>query len=149
MKRMTYGLALLAALLTAACSQQQDGAASDEPVSLETTEQRLSYGIAYGLGERLKADGVPLDVAAFTLGLQHAFDGHPVLVALADYADEEAEPLDKGRRCWGVFSLPRLVRVAEVVEDACALVSVSFGATLSTLGQVIVFTTLNGFLFGV
>ena len=81
MKRMTYGLALLAALLTAACSQQQDGAASDEPVSLETTEQRLSYGIAYGLGERLKADGVPLDVAAFTLGLQHAFDGTEQLLS--------------------------------------------------------------------
>ena len=44
MTRITYGLALLAALLTAACSQQQDAGA--ELTSLETTEQRLSYGIA-------------------------------------------------------------------------------------------------------
>ena len=54
----TYGLALLAARI-AACSQQDNE--GEQPVTLETTEQRLSYGIAYGLGERLKADGVPLD----------------------------------------------------------------------------------------
>ena len=42
---------------------------------LDSTEERLSYGIAFGLGEGLKADGVPLDVAAFSAGLRDAFEG--------------------------------------------------------------------------
>jgi FKBP-type peptidyl-prolyl cis-trans isomerase len=44
-------------------------------VALDSTEKRLSYGIAYGFGQRLKQDGVPLDTTAFGLGLRHAYDG--------------------------------------------------------------------------
>ena len=77
MIRMTNGLALLATLLLAACSQQDnaDSQGAAEPV-LETSEQRLSYGIAYGLGERLDADGVPIDVDAFNAGIRDAFEGN-------------------------------------------------------------------------
>jgi FKBP-type peptidyl-prolyl cis-trans isomerase len=52
-------------------------AAAPAPASAEltTTEQRLSYGIAYGLGQRMKADGVPLDASSFGLGLSDALDG--------------------------------------------------------------------------
>ncbi len=88
MTRFTYGLALLAALLTAACTQQQEAAAPDDLTTLETTEQRLSYGIAYGLGERLKADGVPLDVDAFNLGLRHAFEGQERLLTQEEIGQE-------------------------------------------------------------
>lgn len=76
MNRTKMGLAALAVLFTAACSQQADQTSTEpETVELDTTEKRLSYGIAFGLGERLKADGVPLDVAAFTVGLRDAFEG--------------------------------------------------------------------------
>ena len=78
-----FALVLFAALLVSACGQQgTDGAAEGETAAaktdelvLDTTEERLSYGIAYGLGERLKNDGVPLDVAAFSAGLGDSFDG--------------------------------------------------------------------------
>jgi FKBP-type peptidyl-prolyl cis-trans isomerase len=80
MKNPSYYLALLLAVLTlSACEQQQatnetaDGATSESEVVLDTTEERLSYGIAFGLGQRLKSDGVPLDVAAFSVGLADAF----------------------------------------------------------------------------
>lgn len=89
MNRITLGLALLAALIMTACSQQSEEAASDsETVTLDTTEERLSYGIAYGLGERLKADGVPLDVDAFSLGIAHAFKGEERLLSQEDIGRE-------------------------------------------------------------
>ena len=49
-------------------------------VQLETTEQRLSYGIAFGLGKRMQADNVPMDVDAFSAGLRDALeDNEPLL----------------------------------------------------------------------
>ena len=89
MNRMTLGLALLLALLMAACSQKTEQAPTEpETAELDTTEKRLSYGIAYGLGERLKADGVPLDVDAFTLGLRHSFKGEERLLSAEEIGQE-------------------------------------------------------------
>jgi FKBP-type peptidyl-prolyl cis-trans isomerase len=86
MKILNYALALLVMALIAACGQKE--APTEAPVALDTTEERLSYGIAFGLGERLKADGVPLDVAAFGLGLQHAFDGSDPLLTQEEIGQE-------------------------------------------------------------
>jgi FKBP-type peptidyl-prolyl cis-trans isomerase len=74
-------LALAALTSLAACTQPTGDAASDatavEPaaLTLDSSEKRLSYAIAYGLGERLKADGVPVDVAAFSEGMRHGLEG--------------------------------------------------------------------------
>ena len=79
MMKLNYAMLLFAVFLLSACGQQD--AETETPVEvaeeliLDSTEERLSYGIAYGLGERLKADGVPLDVAAFSAGLKDAFEG--------------------------------------------------------------------------
>lgn len=81
-----YALPLAVASLVAlqACNQQTadsgktpETAAASTPaaVQLETTEQRLSYGIALTLGQRMKADAVPMDVDAFTAGLRDALTG--------------------------------------------------------------------------
>jgi FKBP-type peptidyl-prolyl cis-trans isomerase len=43
--------------------------------TLLSSDQRLSYGIAFGLGQRMEADGVPLDTGAFTAGLSDALSG--------------------------------------------------------------------------
>jgi FKBP-type peptidyl-prolyl cis-trans isomerase len=83
MMKCKYALVLFAGFLVSACDQQgKDSApaaevapAKADELVLDTTEERLSYGIAYGLGERLKNDGVPLDVAAFSAGLGDSFDG--------------------------------------------------------------------------
>jgi len=78
MKKFALPLALVATVTLQACNQQSaPEAASTAPaeVVLEATNQRLSYGIAYGLGQRMAADSVPMDVPAFTAGLQDALDG--------------------------------------------------------------------------
>lgn len=52
-----------------------DAAPAAADADLATSDQRLSYGIAFGLGQRMKADGVPLDTGAFTAGLSDALAG--------------------------------------------------------------------------
>lgn len=84
MMKIHVPLAMLAVFTLSACEQKPATEAVPEAettgVVLETTEERLSYGIAYGLGQRLKQDGVPLDVPAFAEGLSHAFeDREPLL----------------------------------------------------------------------
>ena len=81
MKKYALPLALVSVFTLQACNEQsstttQDtAAAAPAGVFLETSEQRLSYGIAYGLGQRMAADGVPLDAGAFSAGLTDALEG--------------------------------------------------------------------------
>ena len=89
-------LALCALLTVVACSQPggesapaTDAAATtDAPVALDSTEKKISYGIAYGLGQRLRADEVPVDVAAFSAGLQHAIEGSQPLMTQEEIGAE-------------------------------------------------------------
>ena len=82
MKKYALPLALLSAITLQACNQQSSApeaaapaAAAAATVTLETTQQRLSYGIAYGLGQRMAADSVPMDIDAFTAGLRDTLEG--------------------------------------------------------------------------
>ena len=86
-------LALVAVLGITACTQEQGsapGSAETSPaeVSLETREQRLSYGIAYGLGQRLAMDGVPVDADAFNAGIKHALEGTDPLLTQEEIGAE-------------------------------------------------------------
>lgn len=79
MKKFALPLALVATVALQACNQQSapepEAESATDEVALEDSSQRLSYGIAYGLGQRMAADSVPMDVPAFTAGLQDALDG--------------------------------------------------------------------------
>ena len=88
MKKYALPLALAGLVTLQACNQQtaeteKPTAAAPTPAApaapaelkLETTEQRLSYGIALTLGNRMKADQVPMDVDAFSAGLRDALTG--------------------------------------------------------------------------
>jgi len=82
MKKYALPLALVSVFTLQACNDQSSttqtqGTAAEAPagVSLESSEQRLSYGIAYGLGQRMAADGVPMDADAFSAGLTDALEG--------------------------------------------------------------------------
>lgn len=80
MKKYLVPLALVSAVALQACNQKPPAAPAEEAKApaesaLTTSEQRLSYGIAYGLGQRMKADGVPLDAAAFGVGLADSLEG--------------------------------------------------------------------------
>jgi len=93
MKKFALPLALAAAVTLQACNQQQSAApaetaAAPATTALETTEQRLSYGIAYGLGQRMKADNVPLDVDAFAAGMRDALDGTEARLSQEEIAAE-------------------------------------------------------------
>jgi hypothetical protein len=77
MKKFALPLVLAATVALQACNQpaEPEAAASSADVALDNTTQRLSYGIAYGLGQRMAADGVPMDVPAFSAGLKDAMEG--------------------------------------------------------------------------
>lgn len=79
MKKYAIPLALTSVLALQACNQATTppAATSDAPatIALETSQQRLSYGIALSLGQRMQADSVPMDIDAFTLGLRDGLEG--------------------------------------------------------------------------
>ena len=82
MKKYALPLALVSVFALQACNEKTTEApaavvpeAAPAGASLETTEQRLSYGIAYGLGQRMASEGVPLDTDAFAVGLADALAG--------------------------------------------------------------------------
>jgi len=86
MKKYVLPLALVGVVALQACNQKAaEPAATTAPaapveeasatVALDTSEQRLSYGIAFSLGQRMKTDEVPMDVDAFSAGLRDAIEG--------------------------------------------------------------------------
>ena len=81
--KVTCGMAAVAlASALAGC-----GAPTEEPkqeVVLETTDARLSYGIGLRMGQRMSADGMTVDIAAYAAGLEDAVTG-----AEAQLTDEE------------------------------------------------------------
>jgi len=81
--KVTCGMAVVAlASALAGC-----GAPTEEPkqeVVLETTDARLSYGIGLRMGQRMSADGMTVDIAAYAAGLEDAMTG-----AEAQLTDEE------------------------------------------------------------
>ncbi|MAT91005.1 MAG: hypothetical protein CME59_00225 [Halioglobus sp.] len=82
MKKFALPLALVGAVVLQACNQQGTGGGeaaqqtqAPSAPALDTPEQRLSYGIAYSLGQRMAAEGLPLDSDAFQLGVTDALAG--------------------------------------------------------------------------
>ncbi len=71
--------------------------------SLDTVEQRVSYGIALNLGANLARQGVVVDQAAFLAGLQDGLAGKPArlpeseLRAAFEVAQEKAKQAGAGR----------------------------------------------------
>lgn len=72
--------ALFAVVALTACQQQSGGDAADvaeAELQLETPNQRLSYGVALGLGRNMANDGMSVDVDAFAAGLRDAMTDAP------------------------------------------------------------------------
>lgn len=69
---MTKKLLMVTAVAVALAGCGPDRAADDD-VSLEDERGRLSYGLGYNLGERIKED-IDLDVDAFAAGVRHAVE---------------------------------------------------------------------------
>jgi len=79
MNRMIKTAAAVGAVIAlAACQQQDSGSESAEAeLQLETSNQRLSYGVALGLGRNMANDGMTVDVDAFAAGLRDAMTNSP------------------------------------------------------------------------
>ena len=81
MKKYALPLALLGLVTLPACNQQtstETQPATQETsaeLALDTTERRLSYGIAYNLGQGMAAEGFPVDMDAFKAGVTDALAG--------------------------------------------------------------------------
>jgi FKBP-type peptidyl-prolyl cis-trans isomerase len=94
MKKYALPLALAGIVALQACNQQsaptpEAEVAGDAGVTaLETSTQRLSYGIAYGLGARMLIDSVPMDMDAFNAGMRDALDGAEPLLTQEEIASE-------------------------------------------------------------
>ncbi len=90
MKKYLLPVALLSMVALQACNEQSttSEAVDSDTVVLETSSQRLSYGIAYGLGSRMLLDSVPMDMNAFTAGMKDALDGKEVRLTQEEISTE-------------------------------------------------------------
>ena len=84
--------AMVSMLFLHACSNEEaaEGGAgqSGAAVALDTSAQKISYGIAYGFGQRLKMDEIPIDVDAFSTGMRDAMGGAEPLMTEQQIAEE-------------------------------------------------------------
>ena len=80
------------------------GASQEQEVTLESTDARLSYGIGLRMGQRMSADGMQVDVAAYAAGLEDAMTGaeakltdelldESTITTINDTADNGVTPL--------------------------------------------------------
>lgn len=69
--------AVCAAIALSACQPPSEPAAPEAELKLETPNQRLSYGVALGLGRNMANDGMSVDVDAFAAGLRDAMTDSP------------------------------------------------------------------------
>lgn len=105
MKKYLVPLALASVVTLQACEQQSSPAATgtqapataSESSELKTPEQRLSYGIAYGLGQRMKNDHVPVDAAAFNAGLTDSLSNKESRMTQEEIAKEMQDFQEKAQ----------------------------------------------------
>lgn len=64
------------------------GAESAAVVVLDSPEQKISYGIAYGFGQRMKVEEISIDVDAFNAGMRDAISGAESLMTEQQIAQE-------------------------------------------------------------
>ena len=64
------------------------GASTEQEVTLESTDARLSYGIGLRMGQRISADGMQVDVAAYAAGLEDAVTGAEAMLTDEEINDE-------------------------------------------------------------
>ncbi len=87
MKTLTKPVVALCAFAAlAACQQQAPSEPAEAELTLETSNQRLSYGVALGLGRNMANDGMTVDVDAFAAGLRDAVTNAPQRIS-----DEEIQ----------------------------------------------------------
>ena len=108
---------LLAPLFAGVLTACQEPAPEAEPLTLETPSERLSYGVALRMGQRMKTDGMMLDVEAYAQGLRDAFD------------NAEAKLTDEEINAELVAFQQKLEEEAQAEQAAAATTNMDAGAT--------------------
>ncbi len=76
---------ILAGCDDSAVATANPGSTKITPMTLETQEERVSYGMGIGLGERIKQESFAIDTDAFTTGFKDAVaGGADQLMSIAD-----------------------------------------------------------------
>jgi FKBP-type peptidyl-prolyl cis-trans isomerase len=92
MKKIALPLALVGLFGLQACNQQsqttEPATTAPAEVALESSEQRLSYGMAFGLGQRMSQDGMPIDIEAFVAGFRDGATGQAGRMTQEEIASE-------------------------------------------------------------
>lgn len=97
MKKYAVPIALVGLLSLQACNQQPpagadaaaDSAAAAAPeVMLDSSGKRLSYGLAFGIGQRMASEQFPLDNAAFLKGIEDSLNGTDPMITQAEMQTE-------------------------------------------------------------
>lgn len=97
MNKYALPFALVGVLSLQACNEETAStdaaaaaapAASSSSTALESSEQRLSYGIAFGLGQRMAQDGMPMDIDSFIAGYRDGATGEPGKMTQEEIAAE-------------------------------------------------------------
>ncbi|WP_101758776.1 FKBP-type peptidyl-prolyl cis-trans isomerase [Oceanicoccus sp. KOV_DT_Chl] len=89
MKRNLILAAAISAAVSATlvgCNEEQ--AAAPAPTTLDTAEQRVSYGMGIGLGQRIKQETFTIDVDAFSQGVKDAVAGGEQLMTQEEIMQE-------------------------------------------------------------
>ena len=71
-----------------ACNQQAAEQPVEEAMTLETSEQRVSYGMGIGLGQRIGEQPFEMDLDAFLQGIKDAIDGGEQLMTQDEITQE-------------------------------------------------------------
>jgi FKBP-type peptidyl-prolyl cis-trans isomerase FkpA len=91
MKKYALPLVLTSVVVLQACNEQAtntEAVVAAPATALESSDQRLSYGIAYGMGERMKSESMPVNVDAFSQGLRDALEGNESKMTQEEIAAE-------------------------------------------------------------
>ena len=104
---------VVSALCLQACNHEEPskiGISEDSAVVvLETSAQKISYAIAYGFGQGLKVDEVPIDIQAFSAGMQDAMGSAESLMTEQQIAQEmEAFQIE--------YAEKRQIKMAEIAS---------------------------------
>ncbi len=84
MKRQLF-LAAVAAVTLVACDSASQ---SNAPVTLDSEEQRISYGMGAGLGKRAQQDDIAINVDAFAAGMRDALAGNTLQMSQEEIVSE-------------------------------------------------------------
>ena len=91
MKRNLFLAAAISAAVSATLVGCKEEQAAPAPMTLDSAEQRVSYGMGVGLGQRIKQESFTIDVDAFSQGVKDAVAGGEQLMTQEEIMQEMQE----------------------------------------------------------